>query len=103
MIGHVKLQELDLAIDFSIQLQSAHHLMNRSDAAITDCACSFGNLVNQVAVLKHRIGLVGVVLSFQPDIKIVLVLEVDCMVSFVHLECAPFGMYSENAKAHFIP
>jgi hypothetical protein len=44
-----------------------------------------------VRVFEHGIGLVRILLPFQSGIKILLVSEVDFVVSFVHLECAPFG------------
>jgi hypothetical protein len=52
---------------------------------------SLGNLVVDVRVFEHGVSLVWILLPFQPDFKILLVSEVDFVVSFVHLECAPFG------------
>jgi hypothetical protein len=45
----------------------------------------------EVEVFEHRIGLVLKLFSNQPHIDILLVTEVDSVVSFIHLECAPFG------------
>jgi hypothetical protein len=44
-----------------------------------------------IGIFKHGIGLVIILLSYQAGVKILLVTGVDFVVSFIHLECAPFG------------
>jgi hypothetical protein len=62
-----------------------------ADPAETDCPGSFGNLIVDVGIFEHRIGLILILLSYQPGVEIFLVTKIDFVVSFIHLECAPLG------------
>src|SRR5690606_21653594 len=64
-------------------------------------------------ILEHSVGLVFVLLSYQSGFEVLLVTEVDFVVSFIHLECAPFGCIgylqvpiitnNEAHSIHFLP
>jgi len=61
-----------------------------------------------IGIFEYGIGLVLVLLSYEPGIKILLVTEEDFVVSFIHLKCAPFGCIGylqvpiiTNNDAHF--
>jgi hypothetical protein len=55
-----------------------------ADAATTNCTCSFCNLLIHIGVLKHGIGPILVLFSFQPGFKILLVSVVYAVVFFIH-------------------
>ncbi len=65
--------------------------MQGADSTETDCPGSFCNLIVDVGVFEHRIGLVFKLLSHQAGIEILLVTEADLVASFIHMECAPFN------------
>jgi hypothetical protein len=44
-----------------------------------------------VRIFRDWVGLVWILLPFRSGLKILLVSEVDFVVSFVYLECPPFG------------
>ena len=90
-VRHMDLQQRDVFIDRPVQFQLAHQLVHSANPTKTDCPGSFGNLTVDVGVFEHRIGLVLILFSHQPGIEILLVTEVDSVISFIHLECAPFG------------
>jgi hypothetical protein len=65
--------------------------VQRPDPAETDGPGPFGDLIVDVGVFEHGLGLVFKLLSHQSGFEILLVTEVGFVVSFIHLECAPFG------------
>jgi hypothetical protein len=73
-----------------------------ADSTATDSSGSFGYLIVNVGVFEHGVGPILVLLSCQPSIEILLVTEKDFVVSFIHLECAPFG-YISNMQVPIIP
>src|SRR2546426_7275513 len=85
----MKLEQLHIAVDRAIQLQSADQLVDRPDTTIADRPCSFGNHISDIGVLKHRLRLVVKVFSLKSFLEISLVSLQNFVVSFVHLECAP--------------
>src|SRR3989454_7113673 len=85
----MKLEQLHIAVDRAIQLQSADQLVDRPDTTIADRPCSFGNHISDIGVLKHRLRLVIKVFSLKSFLEISLVSLQNVVVSFVHLECAP--------------
>src|SRR5438876_669786 len=89
VIRHMKLEQLHIAVDRAIQLQSADQLVDRPDTTIADRPCSFGNHISDIGVLKHRLRLVVKVFSLKSFLEISLVSLQNFVVSFVHLECAP--------------
>jgi hypothetical protein len=64
--------------------------VHSTDTAEPNCAGSPGDLILAVAVFEPRVRLILELLPHQPGFKILLVSEVDFVVSFIHLECAPF-------------
>jgi hypothetical protein len=87
----VILEQNDIPVDRVIQSQPTNQLVHGPNAPTADRTRSLGDLVVDVGIFEHRVGLVWVLLPFQSGFKILLVSEVDFVVSFVHLECAPFG------------
>ena len=97
-VRKVVLEQNDVSVDIFVQSKLTHELVNGSDTTRSDGARSLGDLVVGVGVLEHRIGPVLKLISFQPACKILLVSEEDSVVSFIHLECAPFGMSCKYIK-----
>jgi len=64
--------------------------MHRSNAAKTNGASSISYLVMYVFSFENRFRLVLVVFPLQMFFKILLVFQVGFMVSYIHLECAPY-------------
>jgi hypothetical protein len=64
------------------------------DTAAADGTRILGDLVVDVGVFEHGVGLIFELLPFQTGFKILLVSKVDFLVSFIHLECAPFDCSS---------
>ena len=102
------LQQRDVFIDRPVQFQFAYQLVQGADPTETDCPGSFGDLIVEVGIFEHRIGLIFILLSYQPGVEIFLVTKIDFVVSFIHLECAPFGCSGNinvpiitNSDAHF--
>jgi hypothetical protein len=87
----VDLEQDNIPVDCLIQSQPAYQLVHGPNASAANGTRSLGNLVVDVRVFEHGVGLVWILLAFQSGFKILLVSEVDFVVSFVHLECAPFG------------
>jgi hypothetical protein len=84
--------------------------MHGADSSETDRPDPFGYLIVGVGVFEHGIGLIFILFSYQPGAEIFLVTEVDFVVSFIHLKCAPFGCIGylqvpiiTNNDAHFRP
>ena len=77
-------------------------LIRRSsfNAPASDRARPFTDLVSNIGVLEHRLGLVFVMLPLQPLLKILLVSAQDFVVSFLHLERAPFGLDRNLDNSH---
>jgi hypothetical protein len=86
----VRFEQHDVLVDGSIQSQLTNQLVQGADASAPYGARSLGNLKVNVRILEHAIRLVGILLPFQSGFKILLVSEVYFIISFVHLECAPF-------------
>jgi hypothetical protein len=102
------LQQHDVFADRPVQSQLARQFMQGAYSTETDCPCSISDLIVDVGIFEDSIGLVLVLLSYQPGVEILLVTEEDFVVSFVHLECAPFGCIGyiqfpiiTNSDAHF--
>jgi hypothetical protein len=88
------IKQRDVLVDLLVQFQLAHQFVQGTDSAETDGSNSFGDLVVNVGVLEHGIGLILVLLSYQPGLHILLVTDMDFVVSFINLKCAPFGYIS---------
>jgi len=96
------LQRRDVFVDRPIQFQLRHQLVQGADPAKTDGPGSFGDLIVDVGVFEHGIGLIFILLSYQSGFEILLVTEVDFVVSFIHPKCAPYGS-SGNMLIPIIP
>jgi hypothetical protein len=102
------LQQKNVFVNLPVQSQLAHQFVHGADSTETDRPGFIGDLILDVGIFEHEIGLVLVLLSYEPGIKILLVTEDDFVVSFIHLECAPFGCSGyfnvpiiTNSDAHF--
>jgi hypothetical protein len=87
----VVLQQADVAVYRVVQPEPADELVNGANTAMTDSAGPLRDFIDNVRLFEHRFGLILELLPLEPGFKILLVSEVDVMVSFFHLECAPVG------------
>ena len=79
-----------LWIEGSVYL-SAEGSIYLSAIATGDRAYPFRHLKDDIASLENRLGLIFELFPLEPLGKFLLVTTQDFVVSFVHLECAPFG------------
>jgi len=108
----VTFQKFEVFVDGSVQSQPAYKRMHRANAAKTNGSeppynppasgttlyivmifngsRSIRYLVMYVGSFEHDIRLVFVAFSFQTNFKILLVSAADSVVSYIHLECAPY-------------
>jgi hypothetical protein len=90
-VRNVGLEQNDVLVDCLIQSQFAHELVHGPDAAAANRSQSRRYLAVDVGIFEHGVGLIRILLPRQSGFEILLVSKVDFVVSFVQLECAPFG------------
>ena len=88
-VRHVRLQQRDVLIDRVVQPQPRHQGVHGADASKANRPAPPGHLVVQVAGLKHRLGLVAVVLALEPRRQFSLASGQDGVVCFLHSKRAP--------------
>src|SRR5437899_13106192 len=91
----MKLEQLHIAVDRAIQLQSADQLVDRPDTTIADRPCLFRNHISDIGVLKHRLRLVVKVFSLKSFLEISLV----SLQKFCGFFCSP-GMCSFDCSSY---
>jgi hypothetical protein len=89
-------QQHSIVVDCPVQSQLAHQFVHGAYPSETNGAGSFGDLIVNVGVFEHRIGWIFILSSDQSGVQISLVTEEDFVVSFVRLECAPYGYISKS-------
>jgi hypothetical protein len=87
----MNLQQRNIVVDRPVQSKFACRFVESPDSTEDDCPGSIGDLVVNVGVFEHRVGLVLVVLPYHPGLEILLATKVCFMASFIHLKRAPLG------------